>query len=218
MPKPHFEIGCDDAGRGVIAGPLVIATLFHPDPKYLQHIGATDSKNTTEVQRSAFLRKLSKDERARWGYAAADADWINRLSLDSAEAQCVHRAFEDLARKLPAIGYKQLKLMIDGNKSFPNLPRELDVEYIPRGDSYIPVIAAASMVARALHDGLMNQLALEFPGWSLETNKGHPSVPHLEMLYEHGPQRFHRKRAAKTAVCTYALKRRLPLPDWVKDA
>lgn len=212
------EIGCDDAGRGGIAGPLVIATVFHPDPKYLQHIGATDSKNTDEAARALFLKKLVNDGRGRWGYAAAEADWINKLSLDSAEAQCVQRAFQDLALKLPGLSYPQLRLLVDGDKSFPNLPRELEVKYLPKGDAYVPVIAAASMVARALHDELMNKLAECYPGWGLERHKGYISDQHMEMLYKHGLQPFHRKRSAKTAICTYALKRRLLPPEWVKTS
>lgn len=230
MPEcPKIRIGLDDAGRGNIAGPLVITAFHHPDEKYLKYVNVRDSKGTDAAQRRKLKQKLERDGRAVVGYAAASAEWINQVGVDSAEAQCVRAAIDQLLTELAGrlaqtnayqtnIGYSQVELLVDGNKNFPNLPPELEVQYVPKGDGYVPLISAASMLAGGKHDELMDDLAVAYPAWRFDLNRGHGTPAHAKKLYEDGPTPCHRLKSSRKRTATYALGLGLPLPRWLESA
>lgn len=233
MPEPKppttgkILIGLDDAGRGTIAGPLVIAAVYHPEGGYLQRIGATDSKNTDAETRAMFKRKFAKDGRGRVGFGAADAAWINQVGTDDAEARCVRAALDQLLllfnaeREMKAqlpLTYGHFHLLVDGDKHYPNLPAELEVSYLPKGDGYVPLIAAASMLVSGKHDELMNELDRHYPTWEFARNRGYGTRPHVLKLIEQGPTPAHRQRASRTRAASYAIDHSLPLPSWLAGA
>ena len=212
---PHkLDVGMDDSGRSSIAGPLVLAALWHPEPRYLQYIGATDSKRTTPAERDLFVRKLERDARAKIGYATASPEWIDRCGVNQAEAYAVRSAFDQLALDLE-VSYDDLRLLIDGGKSFPNLPTNLETHYLPGGDGYQPLIAAASMCARAMYDKLIRELHEQDPDWLLLKHWGAPTDEHRQLIYERGLKPWHRRKTAMSAVATYALKHRIRFPTWM---
>jgi ribonuclease HII len=210
----RYSAGLDDAGRGSLAGPLVICTLWHPNPDYVRAIGATDSKDTTVAERALFVRKLKHDGRALLGFAAAEAAMINVVGTLNTEHQVTRSAIDQLLHLL-GVEPGGLHVRIDGSTRVKALDPALSVEYLPQGDRYDPLIAGASMVARALLDALMAKLDAQHPGWGLARHQGYYAPDHIERLIEHGPQPFHRLRAAKTAVLNHVLKHKLPPPAWL---
>lgn len=210
----RYEAGLDDAGRGSLAGPLVICALYHPDPKYVQAIGATDSKQTTLHDRALFIQKFKKDGRGLLGFAAAEAAMINAVGTYNTEHQVIRSAIDQLGCLL-GIEAERLHVRIDGTTRIKHLDEQLSVEYLAQGDRYDPLIAGASMVARGLLDALMLKLDAEHPGWGLAQHQGYYTAEHIALLLTHGPQPFHRLRAAKTAVLNHVLKHKLPQPAWL---
>lgn len=212
----RFSAGVDDAGRGSLAGPLVICALYHPDPDYVRAIGATDSKETSFEQRARFIYKLKRDGRGLLGFAAAEAELINTVGTLNTEHQVMRSAIDQLTCLL-GIESERLHLKIDGSTRVKGLDPQLQVEYLPKGDSYEPLIAGASMVARSLLDTLLKKLDAQYPDWGFSRHHGYYTEEHIQMLLKHGPQPFHRLRAAKTAVLNHVLKHRLPQPAWLSQ-
>lgn len=215
MPKPIYLIGGDDSGRGAVAGPSVLAMVYHPKPTRLQYLGATDSKKTDKETRARFVAKLKKEAGCLLAYAAASADWISTVGNDGAEADNAGSAFMQIHQ---ALGYPELSalhLLMDGNKHYPTLPKGLRVDYLPKGDGYQPLIAAASMVAQFVQDQLIQDLHEAYPEWGLDVSNGYITRAHSAMIYEWGPQPFHRQGPARKAAITYALEHKLPPPGWL---
>lgn len=217
MPQSDYKfvIGADDSGRGAIAGPVVVAMVFHPIQNRLQYLGATDSKNTSVRARELFMAKLHNCEGALITYAATDAAWINRVGPDDAEASNTLSAFDQMHLKLERPDFSEIKLMVDGNKHYPNMPRELRVDYLPKGDGYIPLISAASIVATFIRDKLICELDIQYPGWGFLKHRGYDTEAHRIQLYEEGPQPFHHLKGARKAACSHAIKHKMPIPKWL---
>lgn len=213
----RYEAGLDDAGRGSLAGPLVVCALHHPDPGYVQAIGATDSKDTTPAERASFIQKLKQDGRALLGFAAAEARMVNTVGTLNTEQQVVRSAIDQLMCLL-GVDAERLHVRIDGTTRVKGLDEQLTVTYLARGDRYDPLIAGASMVARGLLDVLIRKLDAEHPGWGLASHQGYYTPAHIQLLLQHGPQPFHRLRATKTAVLNHVLKHRLPQPAWLAQS
>lgn len=207
-----YDIGIDDAGRGTLCGPLVIAAVHHPEPVRLQWLGATDSKKTDAARRRQFAKNARALPATVSAVASVGPDWVNRCGVDNAEATLVRSAVDQVVAGLGTT-FGNVRLLVDGSKLYPNLPPELEVHYLPRGDGYVPLIAAASMIAGHVHDQLMADLQAQHPDW--EIRRGYDNPAHILQLYERGPQPWHLDRACRTRITTHALKRGLPLPAWL---
>ncbi len=185
MLKPYFQLekieaGCDEAGRGCLAGPVVAAAVILP--KDYHHEELNDSKQLTEKQRVSIKQDIIRDAIA-WGVGAASPGEIDDINILNASYLAMHRAIEQLKLR-PEL------LLIDGNRFKPF--NEIPHECIIKGDGKYFSIAAASVLAKTYRDDLMRQLAIEFPGYGWETNVGYPTAAHREGLKEHGSTPHHR--------------------------
>jgi ribonuclease HII len=179
--KDHIEAGCDEAGRGCLAGPVVAAAVVLP--KKYRHKLLNDSKQLTRAEREALRLDIERDALA-WAVAEVDHEEIDRINILNASFLAMHRAIEKLALK-PSL------LLIDGNRFNPYA--DITHECIIKGDGKYLSIAAASILAKTHRDDLMQQLALKFPGYSWETNVGYPTEAHREGIKQLGITPFHRK-------------------------
>lgn len=185
MLKSHFqkekvEAGCDEAGRGCLAGPVVAAAVILPR-KY-KHKILNDSKQLSEKQRVEVRKDILKDAIA-WGVGVASPKEIDEINILNASYLAMDRAVEKL-RTHPEL------LLIDGNrfKTSGTIP----FECIIKGDAKFLSIAAASILAKTHRDDLMRKLAEEFPGYGWETNVGYPTLAHRDGLKEMGTTPHHR--------------------------
>ncbi|MES2417175.1 MAG: ribonuclease HII [Bacteroidota bacterium] len=176
-----LEAGCDEAGRGCLAGPVVAAAVILPKDFYLA--GLNDSKKLSHLQRNK-LRPIIEKEAIAWAVAAVDHEEIDQINILNASFLAMHRAIEKLMVK-PAY------LAIDGNrfKVYPQIPHQC----IVKGDGKYLNIAAASILAKTHRDELMTTLGADFPLYNWEQNKGYPTIAHRKAIIEFGLTPFHRK-------------------------
>lgn len=175
-----LEAGCDEAGRGCLAGPVCAAAVILPDGYYNPLIN--DSKKLTERQREA-LRPMIERDAVAWAVAWADNSEIDSINILNASILAMHRA-------LDALTVRPGHIAVDGNRFRPYG----DVPHITvvKGDATYGNIAAASILAKTHRDELMMQLAAEWPGYNWAVNKGYPTADHLEALRRLGPTPLHR--------------------------
>lgn len=178
--KTKLEAGCDEAGRGCLAGPVVAAAVILPMD--YKHQVLNDSKQLTEAQR-LILRKEILHDAIAYGIGVAAPGEIDEINILNASYLAMHRAIDQLRQK-PEL------LLIDGNryKAHDDTPYEC----IVKGDGKYYSIAAASVLAKTYRDDLMRQLALEFPGYSWETNVGYPTRAHRDAIRAQGTTPHHR--------------------------
>ena len=175
------EAGCDEAGRGCLAGPVVAAAvIFSKD--YRHHL-LNDSKQLTHDERLLVREDILRDALA-WGIAEATHEEIDEINILNASFLAMHRAVEKLIIR------PQL-LLIDGNRFRPSL--ELPYQCIIGGDALYFSIAAASVLAKTHRDELMERLALEYPGYGWDTNRGYPTPGHRDGIRSQGISPYHRK-------------------------
>lgn len=179
--KDLIEAGCDEVGRGCLAGPVVAAAVILP--KQYRHELLNDSKQLTFDERLAIREDILTDALA-WAVAEVDNEEIDRINILNASFKAMHMAIEKLSIK-PAL------LLIDGNrfKPFSALP----FQCIVKGDATYLSIAAASVLAKTYRDELMAKRAAEFPGYGWETNVGYPTEEHREGIRRLGITPLHRK-------------------------
>ena len=185
--------GVDEVGRGPLAGPVVTAAVILP-AKTIIH-GLDDSKKLTDKQRRALLMPILREAHAiAIGYCSAQK--IDELNIHYATLAAMKQAIDQLAIA-PDIVY------IDG-KFCP--PCEYPCEAIIKGDSKIPAIAAASIVAKVFRDQLMIDLDCKYPEYGFAGHKGYPSKLHLQKLIEHGACAIHRRsyRPVAEVIVQYA--------------
>jgi len=176
-----LEAGCDEAGRGCLAGPVyAAAVIFHKDFK---NDLLNDSKQLTKKQRDS-LRPLIESESLAWAVAAVDAPTIDDINILNASFLAIHKAVGMLTRK------PQL-LLVDGNrfKPFPKIPHLC----IIKGDGKYLSIAAASILAKTYRDDYMERLHDQHPEYDWVHNKGYPSKKHREAITQCGICDLHRK-------------------------
>ncbi len=178
--KEKIEAGCDEAGRGCLAGPVVAAAVILP--KKYKHKVLNDSKQLTEKQRFEIKKDIIKDAIA-WGVGVASPGEIDDINILNASYLAMDRAVEKL-KVAPEL------LLIDGNRF--KTSTEIPFECIVKGDGKYLSIAAASILAKTYRDDLMRQLAIEFPGYGWETNVGYPTRAHRDGLQEMGSTPHHR--------------------------
>ena len=179
--KIKVEAGCDEAGRGCLAGPVVAAAVILP--KDFSHEILNDSKQLTANQRMELRREIIKTS-ITYGVGVASPGEIDEINILNASYLAMHRAIDQLKVK-PEL------LLIDGNryKAHDDTPYEC----IIKGDGKYYSIAAASVLAKTYRDELMQQKAIEFPGYSWDTNFGYPTTAHRDAIRAMGITPLHRK-------------------------
>jgi len=175
------EAGCDEAGRGCLAGPVVAAAVMLPDNFF--HPLLNDSKQLTEKQRD-LLREVIEREALAWAVAALSPEEIDRINILKASIAAMHRALDQLSVRPEYV-------LVDGNRFYPyaDIPHSCMV----KGDARFANIAAASVLAKTHRDAIMKQLALEWPSYHWHINKGYPTVAHRNAIRTHGITPHHRR-------------------------
>lgn len=179
--KDVIEAGCDEAGRGCLAGPVFAAAVILP-PDFKSEL-LNDSKQLSEKNRYA-LRPLIEQEAIAWGIGVVTAPEIDAINILKASFLAMHRAIEQLKVQPQA-------LLIDGNRFTPY--KEIPFTCMVKGDGRFLSIAAASILAKTYRDEYMLQLAEEYPSYGWQQNKGYPTRAHREAISKHGITPYHRK-------------------------
>lgn len=179
--KELIEAGCDEAGRGCLAGPVVAAAVILPQT--FRHKLLNDSKQLTEKQREK-LRPIIVKKAIAWGVGVASPQEIDEINILNASYLAMHRAIDKLTQR-PEL------LLIDGNRFKPY--NDLPHECIIKGDGKYYSIAAASILAKTYRDDLMKELAIQNPGYGWETNVGYPTRQHRDGIKELGSTEHHRR-------------------------
>lgn len=175
------EAGCDEAGRGPLAGPVYAAAVILP--KDFHHPLLNDSKQMTEKARET-LRPIIEAEAEAWAVVAVSAEEIDRLNILGASITGMQRAVK-LLKKKPDF------LLIDGNKFRPFDGYEYQT--VVHGDATYTSIAAASVLAKTRRDEKMRELAKQYPQYGWERNMGYPTKEHIEAIRRFGFTPEHRK-------------------------
>ena len=179
--KEVTEAGCDEAGRGCLAGPVFAAAVILPDKFY--HRLLNDSKQVLEVNRYK-LRKVIEKKAIAFAVGVVDNNEIDSINILNASFKAMHLALEKLQQE------PQL-LLIDGNRF--NRYKELRHQCIVEGDAKYSAIAAASILAKTYRDDYMRQLHQEFPYYGWYNNKGYATKEHCKAIEQFGLCKYHRK-------------------------
>ena len=176
-----IEAGCDEAGRGCLAGSVYAAAVILPE-NYQNEL-LNDSKQLTEKKRYE-LREIIKQEAVAWAVGIVTPDEIDKINILNASILAMHRALDQLTVRPEAI-------IVDGNrfKKYHDVPHTT----IVKGDGKYLSIAAASILAKTYRDDYMNELAKAYPQYDWLSNKGYPTKKHREAIREYGISPFHRK-------------------------
>ncbi|MDH5609248.1 MAG: ribonuclease HII [Cyclobacteriaceae bacterium] len=178
--KEKREAGCDEAGRGCLAGPVVAAAVILPID--FQHNELNDSKQLKETQRERLQDEIKKMAIA-WAIGVVSPVEIDQINILNASFLAMQRAIDQLVQ-IPEL------LLIDGNRYRPH--NDIPYECIIKGDGKYFSIAAASVLAKTYRDDLMRKLAIEFPGYGWETNMGYPTTKHRDAIRAMGVTPHHR--------------------------
>jgi ribonuclease HII len=176
-----IEAGCDEAGRGCLAGPVFAAAVILPTN--FTHPLLNDSKKLSEADRY-LLRPEIEQQALAFAVASVSNTEIDEINILNASFLAMHRAISQLSIK------PQL-LMIDGNRfnAYPQIPHQCIIQ----GDGKYFSIAAASVLAKTYRDDYMQQLALQHPEYDWHSNKGYPTIKHRNMVLQHGFTPHHRR-------------------------
>ena len=177
----RIEAGCDEAGRGCLAGPVFAAAVIVPPDFY--HPLLNDSKQVVEDTRNE-LRIFIQNNAIAYSVAQVDHEEIDRINILKASFKAMHLALDKL-KKRPKL------LLIDGNR-FTKY-RRTKHECIIKGDGIYASIAAASILAKTYRDEYMRNLHNEFPQYRWVTNKGYGTKEHRQAIAMHGPSPYHRR-------------------------
>jgi len=177
----QIEAGCDEVGRGCLAGPVVAAAVILP--KNYQHELLNDSKKLTKEERDQLNVEIKRDALA-WAVAEVDNGEIDKINILNASFKAMHLALDKLTMK-PEL------LLIDGNRFKPY--QDLKHECVIKGDAIYLSIAAASILAKTFRDELMAAFAEQYPGYGWNTNVGYPTDEHREGIKKLGITPLHRR-------------------------
>ena len=174
------EAGCDEAGRGCLAGSVYAAAVILPDG-YEKPL-LNDSKQLTDKRRYE-LRSIIERDAVAWAVGIVTPEEIDRINILNASILAMHRALDQLTVRPEAV-------IVDGNrfKAYHDLPHTT----IVKGDGKYMAIAAASILAKTYRDDYMGQLAEEYPQYDWQSNKGYPTRKHREAIRRHGTTPYHR--------------------------
>lgn len=175
-----LEAGCDEAGRGCLAGPVVAAAVLLPHK--FDHPLLNDSKKMTARQRE-LLRPIIESSAIAWAVGVVSVQEIDKINILNASFLAMHRAVDQL-------NVRPELLLIDGNR-FRAYP-EIEHTCIIKGDSLYKSIAAASVLAKTHRDDLMAALHKEYSAYRWDANKGYPTKDHRQAIQTHGPCTHHR--------------------------
>lgn len=184
LPACHIparlEAGCDEAGRGCLAGPVFAAAVILPDD--FSHSLLNDSKQLTEARREK-LRPIIEKEAISWAVAMLTAQEIDEINILRASIAGMHRALDGLSVRPGAV-------IVDGNRFTPygDMPWTTFV----KGDGRFGNIAAASILAKTHRDEYMRRIHEEYPMYGWDVNKGYPTRAHRAAIAEYGPSPYHR--------------------------
>jgi len=176
-----IEAGCDEAGRGCIAGPVFAAAVILPSD--FRNPGINDSKKLTAKTRE-LLRKVIESEAIAYGVALVDEKEIDQINILNASFLAMHRAIDKL---MPVPQH----LIIDGNRFRPY--GSIPYHCIVKGDAKYASIAAASILAKTYRDEFMEMLHNQHPEYMWKNNKGYPTRVHREAVFKFGPSPYHRR-------------------------
>lgn len=181
LEKGRIEAGCDEAGRGCLAGPVYAAAVILP-PDFTNGL-LNDSKQLTEKQRYA-LRPVIEREAVAWAVGAVSNTEIDKINILSASILAMHRAVDGLK-------VRPEHLLIDGNrfKPYPGIRHTT----IVKGDATMMSIAAASILAKTYRDDFMNSIAAQYPQYDWLSNKGYPTKKHRAAIRDYGTTPYHRR-------------------------
>jgi ribonuclease HII len=179
--KGVVEAGCDEAGRGCLAGPVVAAAVILPAK--FDHPLLNDSKKLSEKQRS-LLRPIIEENAISWAIGIVSVQEIDEINILNASFLAMHRAIAQLSVR-PEL------LLIDGNRFKPY--EDLEHACIIKGDGIYRSIAAASILAKTHRDSLMDGLHNEHPYYLWHSNKGYPTADHRDAIRKHGACNHHRQ-------------------------
>jgi len=179
--KKLIEAGCDEAGRGCLAGPVVAAAVILP--KRYRNPRLNDSKKLSASLRES-LKVEIMEKAITWNIAMVDNHGVDRLNILRATYKAMHMAIAGLTKK-PEF------LLVDGNNFIPF--KEIPFKTIIQGDSKFLSIAAASVLAKTYRDDFMNKLHEEHPEYGWNTNKGYPTPEHKAAITKHGITPYHRR-------------------------
>jgi ribonuclease HII len=176
-----IEAGCDEAGRGCLAGSVYAAAVILPDN--YQNDLLNDSKQLTEKRRYQ-LREIIERDAVAWAVGIVTPEEIDKINILNASILAMHRALDQLKVRPEAI-------IVDGNrfKPYNNIPHTT----IVKGDGKYLSIAAASILAKTYRDDYMNRLAEEYPQYDWLSNKGYPTKKHRDAIRQYGITPYHRK-------------------------
>ncbi len=176
----RFEAGCDEAGRGCLAGPVYAAAVILPDDFHDPLLN--DSKQLTEARRDR-LRPIIEREAIAWAVGVVDHEEIDRMNILNASIEAMHRA-------LRGLGVMPGAIAVDGNRFKPYL--DIPYQTFVKGDGRFANIAAASVLAKTHRDGFMRHIHEEYPMYGWDVNKGYPTKAHRAAIAEYGPSPYHR--------------------------
>lgn len=180
LENGRIEAGCDEAGRGCLAGPVVAAAVVLPDDFADERLN--DSKQLTERQRNA-LRAIVEHDAVAWAVAFVQPEEIDKINILQASILAMHRAVAQLSVK-PDF------LLVDGNRfnPYPGIPHQC----IVKGDATFMSIAAASILAKTHRDEYMARIAADYPQYGWGRNKGYPTRDHRAAIAAYGTTPHHR--------------------------
>lgn len=186
MLKSHYyegliEAGCDEAGRGCLAGSVYAAAVILPSD--YQNELLNDSKKLTAKKRYALREEIERDAIA-WAVGIVTPEEIDKINILNASFLAMHRALDQLQVRPEAV-------IVDGNRFKPY--QDLPSTTIVKGDGKYLSIAAASILAKTYRDGYMLSLAEEYPQYDWQSNMGYPTKKHRQAIREHGITPYHRK-------------------------
>lgn len=186
MLKSHYyesliEAGCDEAGRGCLAGSVYAAAVILP-PDYQNEL-LNDSKKLTAKKRYALREEIERDAIA-WAVGIVTPEEIDKINILNASFLAMHRALDQLQVRPEAV-------IVDGNRFKPY--QDLPSATIVKGDGKYLSIAAASILAKTYRDDYMLSLAEEYPQYDWQSNMGYPTKKHRQAILEHGITPYHRK-------------------------
>ena len=179
--KGKVEAGCDEAGRGCLAGSVFAAAVILPEG--YQNELLNDSKQLTEKKRYQ-LREMIERDAVAWAVGIVTPEEIDKINILNASILAMHRALDQLKVRPEAV-------IVDGNrfKKYKDLPHTT----IVKGDGKYLSIAAASILAKTYRDDYMNRLAEEYPPYDWKSNKGYPTKKHRDAIRQFGITPYHRK-------------------------
>ena len=179
--KGKIEAGCDEAGRGCLAGSVYAAAVIFPED--YQNAELNDSKQLTDKRRHQ-LREIIERDALAWAVGIVTPEEIDKINILNASILAMHRALDQLQVRPETI-------IVDGNRFKPY--HQLPYTTIVKGDGKYLSIAAASILAKTYRDDYMDRLAEEYPSYDWLSNKGYPTKKHREAIRQYGITPYHRK-------------------------